>query len=80
MLINMLKGARLKLSNPAVVVEIEGTARAITGGMALAVKARYAPPLLAFFQYIPPVSPVNIPANARDPVSVIYLKTVSVKL
>ena len=46
----MLKGARIKLSKPAVVVEIEGTARAITGGMALAIKARYAPAVLALFQ------------------------------
>jgi len=46
----MLKGARIKLSKPAVVVEIDGMVSAIAGGMALAIKARYAPPILAFFQ------------------------------
>jgi hypothetical protein len=46
----MPRGARVKLSKPAVVGEKDGHARQITGKIALPANAQYAPRTLALFQ------------------------------
>ena len=46
----MPRGARVKLSKPAVVGENEGHAKQIAGKIALPANAKYAPRTLALFQ------------------------------